>query len=104
MIKQFVDDTEGYSNYRRDNFNYIDICSAFGNGYILRDRFNMITEDMVKAYGLVDDTGYIVDQETGEEYLDYTRYYVEDYWVVENLIKEHPELDFICLCHGEEYF
>ena len=98
MIIKFNNSKE-YNNYRTNNINYIDIRSRFGNGYIIRDKFNIITDEIINKYNLIDDTDRLVNTETLEEYNDYTKYYILDWNNLISLLNEN--LNFIMLCDND---
>lgn len=97
MLKSFQD-VRAYNQYRSNNENYVDIKSNFSNGYILRDKYNLITDELIEKYNLIDNTGDIVDQNTGEVRKDYKRYIIKTYEGLRRIIKEN--LVFIVLCSG----
>jgi len=97
MLKRFHD-VRAYNQYRSNNENYVDIKSNFSNGYILRDKYNLITDELIEKYNLIDSTGGIVDQNTGEVRKDYKRYIIKTYEGLRRIIKEN--LVFIVLCSG----
>jgi len=97
MLTRFHD-SRAYNQYRGNNKDYVDIKSNFFNGYVLRDKYNIITNELIEKYNLLDDTGDIIDQDTGEVYKDYKRYIIKTYEGLKKIIKE--DLVFIVLCSG----
>lgn len=97
MLKRFHD-VRAYNQYRNNNENYVDIRSNFFNGYVLSDKYNIITDELIEKYNLVDDTGDIIDQDTGEVYKDYKKYIIKTYEGLKRIAKE--DLVFIVLCSG----
>ena len=97
MLTRFHD-SRAYNQYRGNNKDYVDIKSNFFNGYVLRDKYNIITNELIEKYNLLDDTGDIIDRYTGEVYKDYKRYIIKTYEGLKKIIKE--DLVFIVLCSG----
>ena len=97
MLTKFHD-SKTYNQYRNNNKDYVDIRSNFFNGYVLSDKYNIITDELIEKYNLVDDTGDIIDQDTGEVYKDYKKYIIKTYEGLKRIAKE--DLVFIVLCSG----
>ena len=97
MLKRFHD-SKAYNQYRNNNENYVDIRSNFFNGYILRDKYNLITDKLAEKHNLIDSTGDIIDQNTGEVCRDYKKYIIKTYEGLKRVVKE--DLIFIVLCSG----
>ena len=83
-----------YFKFKYNNKNYIDIKSNFGNVYILRDKDNIITKNIVEKYNLIDITGEIINMDTGEVKKDIKKYLTDD---IKLFINNNPDLQFICL-------
>ena len=97
MLVKF-NNSKAYNQYRNNKKDYIDIKNNFFNGYILRDKYNLITDELVEKYELIDDTGDIIDQNTREIYKDYKKYIIKTYEGLKRIAKE--DLVFIVLCSG----
>jgi len=97
MLVKF-NNSKAYNQYRNNKKDYIDIKNNFFNGYILRDKYNLITDELVEKYELIDDTGDIIDQNTREIYKDYKKYIIKTCEGLKRIIKE--DLIFIVLCGG----
>lgn len=81
-----------YYKYKDANNDYIEVKNRFGNGYVLTDRFNTITADLVEQYNLKDDSSYFTD---GSK--DYNKYYIKDLDTLKDFINSNQNLKFVCL-------
>lgn len=86
MIKEFRTPKE-YNNYRRDPANkYIQITDRFGNGYTVKDNFNLIADTESDKLAYID------------EFEDHKKEYTyKDIAELKELMQRHPNITVIFL-------
>ena len=75
MLKHFITHKD-YLKYKQDNTHYIDIRYAFSHIRI-RDRFNLITPEIIDKFDLYYMPDVLVNTDTGKEYDGEARYRLE---------------------------
>ena len=75
MLKHFKDRKE-YLKFKQSNANYIDVRYAFSHIKI-RDRFDLITPEIIDKFDLYYMPDVLVNTDTGKEYEGETQYRLE---------------------------